>query len=71
MINRVDITVVDVNSCKVAVEVLDKGVSIVCLVVINMPNLLGRCQQPAHTVDVGHVTSTRYITLSTAPYYPL
>ena len=25
----------------------------------------------SHTVAVGHVTSTRYSTLSTAPYYPL
>ena len=71
MINRVYFTVSDVTSCKGAVEVLDKGFYIVHLVVRNMPNLRGRCQKCAHTAVVGHVTSTRYSTLSKAPYYQL
>ena len=39
LINHVDLTVIDVNSCKGAFEVLPKVFFIVPLVVINMPNL--------------------------------
>ena len=67
LIKPVYITVSYVTSFKVAVEVLAKGYSIVRLVVSNMPNLPGRFQQRAHTAVVGHVTSTRYSTLSIAP----
>ena len=59
LMNRIDITVIDVTSCKGAVEVLSKGFSIACLVVSNMPNLRGRFTHRVHTTAVGHVTSTR------------
>ena len=65
------LTVSDVTSCKREVEVLAKGFYIVNLVVSNMPNSQGCCQQRAHTAAVGHVISTRYSTLSRSPYYPM
>ena len=92
----------DVTSCKGAVEVLAKYVSIVPLVVsyitifhsgreyycvsvciswkytrsvdiICIPLKYPRSVDIicAHTAAVGHVTSTRYSTLSIATYYPL
>ena len=71
LVGRADLTLSDVTICKGAVEMLAKVFSVVRLVVGNIPNLRGRCQHRAHTAEVGHVTSTRYSILYTAPYYPL